>query len=497
MNPTTMKRLDYKLHDFTRYAWVHERAREAWQPRIGRIVRAWREVELLSVVDGLRPCVLRVAPPEEMDGLRRRLEARGLCVLSLGVVGASSSYAACCTEVRPGEPFLDRVVIGSAEDVAALRGAWACQDQIAIGRLLGYPPCCAAFFEHVWVKEQFIDTTWPMARNTASRSEVEATVCDVDGPPQSNILLRWLGVRAVPHLPCRFDCAATVAQGDRLIELGRAAGFAAEMDWLLEMLGWPVEWSALHGIAEVRTPILKITAMTDATPEKYVVRRRGSSYPDEGAQGLSFPYRRPKQLLITDSKGFQRGLDNPIPSFLPPSPRPDWFFTDNGFASRGAMEVAYRPIVELATATLVGCSGAILDLGCGNGALLEAICRRNPGLTPWGVECDPQKVAHARALFPARSHHFLQGDFFSDGEIWSDAEPYALTLFMPGRLLEVPTAQAERLRERIRNRSQRVLLYAYGDWLTDHGGLAGLAKRASIDLLSKAPQGVSLARIPA
>jgi hypothetical protein len=145
------------------------------------------------------------------------------------------------------------------------------------------------FFQQVWYQERMIDTTWSMALGTAE-PDVDSHLCDIRGFPQVNVLLRWLGIRAVPHLPCRFNCQASVKLADNFLALGREFGYSAEIDWLFEMLSWPVEWSALHGIAEIRTPILKITTCTDATSSKYIVRYRGSSYPEEGAQGLNFPY---------------------------------------------------------------------------------------------------------------------------------------------------------------------------------------------------------------
>jgi hypothetical protein len=138
-------------------------------------------------------------------------------------------------------------------------------------------------------------------------------VIEVSGPPQANILWRWLGVRAVSHLPCRFDCPATVTLANQFLDVGRRSGYGPEMDWLLEMLAWPIEWSALHGIAEVRTPVLKIATQTDATAQKYVVQRQGSTYPAEGANGVTFPYRRPRGLPLVQLRGFRRGLENPLP----------------------------------------------------------------------------------------------------------------------------------------------------------------------------------------
>jgi hypothetical protein len=100
--------------------------------------------------------------------------------------------------------------------------------------------------------------------------------------PKGNILGRWLGVRAVPHLPCRFDCGPTVEFAESL--LGRGQGCADEVDWLEEILSWSVEWSALHGIAGIKFPVLTVSTRTDATPWKYTVRLQGSKYRRRGRQ---------------------------------------------------------------------------------------------------------------------------------------------------------------------------------------------------------------------
>lgn len=86
------------------------------------------------------------------------------------------------------------------------------------------------------------------------------------------------------------------------------------MDDLENILSWPVSWSTLHGIAEIKTPVCKIICNTDATATKYTLRLRGTRYPEEGAQGLGFPFRQPKRLALSDSKGFERGLENPLGS---------------------------------------------------------------------------------------------------------------------------------------------------------------------------------------
>src|SRR5207253_2636849 len=104
---------------------------------------------------------------------------------------------------------------------------------------------CRIFFHDVWIQRRSIDTTWAMAENTSSRQidgKVRIRLPD-EMPPLANILWRWLGVRAVPHLPCRFDCPASIEHGKRMLEIARHAGYAEEAEWIAEILAWPVEWS--------------------------------------------------------------------------------------------------------------------------------------------------------------------------------------------------------------------------------------------------------------
>src|SRR5262249_4817130 len=216
------------------------------------------------------------------------------------------------------------------------------------------------------------------------------------------------------------------------------------------------------------------------TPQKYVVRLKGTAYPPEGAQGLQFPYRVPLAPRLTGSRSFQRGLANPIQVL---DRRPEWYASDNGFQSRLAMDRAHKPIVELATATLDGKGGNILDLGCGNGALLRKIHEANPEIVPIGIELDPTRLEHARALHPQFADHFTLGDMFESDALWPSSRRYALAILMPGRLLEAGPERAARLKSRLREHCDHLLVYAYGDWRTRYRDLQGLASEAGGSLL--------------
>src|SRR5262249_34440936 len=155
---------------------------------------------------------------------------------------AGSYQSLSAARWQAGQRMSLRVAVGAEDSVARLRAAAAVEDVRTIGELLGYPVCCTAEFETACGQGKIVDPTWLAAASPARLVELTP-------PTATNILLRWVGVRRVPHLPCRFDCAASIRFADRFTEVFQALGFAEELEWIDEMLSWPIEWSALHGIA--------------------------------------------------------------------------------------------------------------------------------------------------------------------------------------------------------------------------------------------------------
>lgn len=486
-----LDRLDFTLPDFTRLAWVSDHAKATWQPRLARITSAWMEIEWRAVLAGARRCALTMVSPEAFMEQGAVWAGEGLNALPVEMAGVSGQpYSATGVPFRPGEPFVFRFVIGRPADVVVFKAAWDAAEQEQIGDLLGYPGCCREFFRRTWVDDGLVDTTWPMAVGTVAPVNGETTL-EVSGPPQSNILWRWMGARAVPHLPCRFDCPATVEFADKLIGVGRECGFEEEMDWLLQILSWPAEWSALHGIAEIKTPVVKVSTRTDSTARKYTVRRQGEALPDEALQGLNFPFDVPVKLRLTATRGFRKGLEHMVGV---DGPRPSWYVGDNGFASIAAMDNAHRPVVEGAIAALAGASGDVVDLGCGNGVLLEKIAAAVPGVVPYGIDIEPVRIEHARLLQSKRATNFVAGDVFGDDQLWPDGRRYALAILMPGRLVEAGPERGSALLHRLRTHCDCVLLYAYGDWLDRFGGLTALAREAGLDVDAASSETVGIAR---
>jgi hypothetical protein len=301
-------RLSFSLPDFLRLSWVSDQAREVWKPRIKAIVATWGMMERESARYGLRRCAL--AKSLSQDGILADASApQQIVVLKLGPPPDGLSAAASNEATIASEEIPSHFAIGDPSGVDELRSAWLAQDHDKIGRLLGYPPCCALAFSERRAGGALHDPIWVISNAGSSANGGSEAQIDIKaGAPSCNIFWRLLGIRAVPHLPCRFDCEATVEFGKGFLNLAHQLGFAAEIEWLMQILSWPVEWSALHGIAEIKTPILKIVTATDATARKLTVRWVGSNYPPEGAQAVRFPYQIPRRLSVTESAAYQRGL---------------------------------------------------------------------------------------------------------------------------------------------------------------------------------------------
>jgi hypothetical protein len=299
------------MPDFKRVAWVNDRARAVWEPRLRRIAAAWTEIAWLSVPAGLRACAVVTLAPGLFVQRAHAWAGLGFGALPLSMHGRGPVGLEAAGNIAvPQQIDSFRVAVAAPDDLVALTQALDRHDNAALAGLLGVPACCGAH-RRMWAA-QAIDPTWPIAAGGPPHDRIgdeNDRRVDIEGPWQTNILWRWLAVCAVPHLPCTLGCDASREVADRLNELGRQAGYDQEMDWMREILSWPVEWTALHGIAIVSTPILKISARTDATDRKFTVRRHGETYPTEGATGLCFPYRRQASHRFTASKAFGIGAE--------------------------------------------------------------------------------------------------------------------------------------------------------------------------------------------
>lgn len=420
-------------------AWASQQAKEVWEPRIKEVNEAFRKLEVESVLHKQRSSALLFLSPEELPAKTQWALKHGCSIVVLNQEGVSNAgYSSQSSALVAGKAFQYRAVLTRTPEV------WidTLGDEDKVGAALGYPSCCTQFFKAAWVGEAWRDTTYPSSLPHG-----------VQGPAWSNLLLRWLGVRFIRHLACGFQCPESIEIGKATYALGDALGMEQQMRWAVEMLSWPMQWSSLHGIAEIKTPVFKFSTNTDPVAKEVRLQRQAEGefeYPAEGAVGLGFPFQQPSSLKATGTKSFAKAIQAMKRSDAPNT------WTENGFSDEKGMEQAHGVLLTV-LANIQSKPYHILDLGCGNGLLLQKVRDRLGGGTVHGVEINALSAAAAYNRFD--SEMMIWHGNISDLHLWP--REYDLTIFMPGRLAEMDDQNRSRVLNHLSQNSKMVLLYTY------------------------------------
>lgn len=282
-----IQRLDFRLPRFCRHLWVGVEPREHWQPRFSSLAARLEAIAFARLQTGDGALIVNPTA-EEFAALRARASEFPLSTLRLP----------CRADVAPQ---LDNpVLIASGSVSERLTRAWHNGDVEGWLEGLGLPACCVRAHVERHIEQGFVDGAFI----TLADAPVE-----IEAPPALNRMLARIGLAAIDHDPCNPRCPASLALAQARLGFARERD-AAAVDELLEILSWPMEWSALHGAVELRTPVVKLCWDTDPTASPVVRRRLGESWPLHAATGQRFPYRPPERHRLLASIGWRRGLDH-------------------------------------------------------------------------------------------------------------------------------------------------------------------------------------------
>lgn len=267
---------------FQTMAWVSEPARDHWHPVFQRINAALIESTLTAVAKGLW----------EVSDIR----VPGALVLQ--IPAAADDNGLTYEKRFVGDPEAKGPVF---HDVTLRRMG---EDGRGTGQPI--PPCCQNRATQQLEKDT-VESTWDSALATSEERHDDQTILIPSGYAFPAMFHKLL-VNPFNRPLCRLDCPTLRNDLDTHLDWMSRTGFSDEADQIRDLSHWPLEWSALHGIAEVRAPVFKIAYHTDATAQRMRVRAKGTGWPLHGAQGLDFPYRMRTRRKITESRGFVRGL---------------------------------------------------------------------------------------------------------------------------------------------------------------------------------------------
>lgn len=472
--PETNQRDQYRLPDHTRIMYASGRTIEYWKPKISFASREWQQIERLRLMEGLTDSILIYVAHDNWLQTRRWADKNDLNVVHVGTKGITQSYTSYGGNEDYSNGHQHRVAITRKETlVGEWLEAWENSDDIRVGELLGYPKCCQNFFDKYWNEQKFRDLTIPAIENGDG----------VDGVIESNILGRWAGIRWVSHMPCSFQCEASIKQGKQTRQLAIDHGKQEAADIIDRVLNMPVEYSCMHGIAEIVTPIYKISAASESLPKKYVARRQGTQ-PENAAKGNVFPFES-KGNKLTETTSFKKSIDaaaqqaqaggdvtkvstgNAGEDSAAAGEYGDLLDDEklwklNGFSSMEAMTKSHDPIVKMVE------TDNVIDMGCGNGALLHRIRKQKGSAVTFGCDTDGEAIAYASKF---------EGIFFQQNMFDFDIrEDNATVIFMAGRLTETAEETARKFMRQLADKAKFIIAYAYGDW-KDRINIDGLVTR--------------------
>lgn len=417
------------LPEWTRFAWASMDERAWWQPIISEYQRHWTEVEKMSVVYGYRQAALIQVPATEILSLTEWACDHGVIAVPKLKTAVGKRYQSESVSLGPNESYDYAVLILRPESFHKI--PHTLQDNEALGESLGYPSCCRSLFQRTWGSGQ-IDSTYDQMMNTD-------VVPTANGPVETNLFWRWLGIRLVSHLPCSIQCSASIELGQQFREVIRRMRNVEDVLAADSILSWPLTWSSINGITEIVGPPIKISTRTDWSPEERLFRREGEYH-------------------------------------LPETPL-SHLWTDNAFNAADHMRSAHTAIIH-AIRDHAPQRAVIYDLGCGNGLLLKRAKLHRPDVKIGGNDLKEDAILRAKKglignwrAMPIQDTACLPTD---------TARPNVV-VFSPVRLLEMSEVDATRLRHEMTKLSH-VFVYAYSDCIERFTSLTALCQEAQLPI---------------
>ncbi|HCQ15843.1 MAG TPA: hypothetical protein DIU20_06260 [Cryomorphaceae bacterium] len=264
----------FNMPGFKSVAWVSDQAESVWSSRFKKINEALTETAVELVAGGLLPS-LQITVEGALYFKLMHLAKEYKVSLESHLLGSKDI---------PG-PVYYHVLLGETNS--------------------GLCPACRKSSQAM-VGEQQKECLWQLSAELSEGKD--PLIRETESPSVSGLLWRKLLSHTGPLRPCSLHCSSLSRIDKKIMDGLRMNGYVEEAEWRETIYSWPVEWNAVNGIAELRTPVVKLAYDTDAFTEKRCVRYMGTSYPDEGPFGRNFPYKRRRFLRVSDSKSFKAGL---------------------------------------------------------------------------------------------------------------------------------------------------------------------------------------------
>ncbi|QRY55975.1 hypothetical protein [Sphingobacterium siyangense] len=292
-------KLDFKLPDFNRISWVSEELRSKWESTIETLPKVIDSVFLHREITDAVPIQIKSVSANDIFDYKKKIYSIGLFAEQLTELPKSILFYFGLKEKEAGYYY---IIIGLRSHVLSFMRGIKDSNLELIADYLHHE---TFKYWRDYATHQLLDSTWSFF--------TEIDMKEGKLIAQDNTLLnpcwRNCGISSVPYNPALLDCGYGLQVASAIQSVAKKNLQELHNAWY-ELLSWPVEWSALHGIAEVKTPIFKMVYNTDTTAGKYTLQLQSDTYPENGLRGLLFPYKKPKKLYYTESKHAAAGVQH-------------------------------------------------------------------------------------------------------------------------------------------------------------------------------------------
>lgn len=230
-----------------RLVYNNQSFRDRWTELLRSISNEWKELERLSVLEGIRECTLSPLTKREYAEALAWTANHGL---KIRLVRGVKKFEGFANYYEDGDDYYV-TAIGRTNEAVENPEAH-----------LGYPACCQTFFDACF--PTICDPIWQWATGPGAGDHTEV---EVVASPYSDPTLRYQMVRFIPHIACNPQCPPS-------IELGQK--FSALMDPVLrearlELLAAPHAWDCYRACAIVTTQPFRLVVGSVPAAERYVV----------------------------------------------------------------------------------------------------------------------------------------------------------------------------------------------------------------------------------
>lgn len=221
--------------------------------------------ELKTVAEGFRECSTTHIRSEWFFEDLKYLTDMGLVFVPLRKCARVHGFAHKFYDIIPNQPYdIFGVVARNMEVANKWATAYQNNNHRLMGKLLGYPDCCVNFFNKVFPVEY--DPIFSAAKNTRNVEIKGNMVILKELYAECNMMLRYFGVRGVPHLVCSFTCRESKKLAETFLD------FVDNKKVLIRFLENNVVWDSYKGIAIIKTPYFIGAVNTVPYTKKHVIR---------------------------------------------------------------------------------------------------------------------------------------------------------------------------------------------------------------------------------